>query len=392
MSGYLRGETLIYFGPEPWAGLWRNRHQLMSRLAQHNTVVYVEPPVLLRDLLGLRRRGRRPRNAIRSRLFTRDASGVVVFHSPWWLPQTGRPPFKDPGIRLLLAVLGRVAGVGRQRRPIVWYSRPGMVDYVDKFDARLVVYHVVDEYSGYGDPAKTRSDTPGSQELRMLREADVVIVVTPTLFDRKSPYNPNTFVVPNAVDFDAYAAGGLDIPGDMADIRHPVIGYFGLVAARLDLDMLGQAADKHPDWSFVFVGAINDDHCARELGQLRARDNVHFLGSKPVDEVPAYVRRFDVCMIPYRVNLRAENASPLKLYEYAAASKPIVSTNFAAARAFEGDLAIVNDSAEFVAACEAALTQDAASSALAKNRQLAQENTWDHRVRQIAGILEPRVS
>jgi len=392
MAGYLRGETLIYFGPEPWAGLWRNRHQLMSRLAKHNTVVYVEPPVLLRDLLGLRRGRNRSRNAIRSRLFTRDASGVVVFHSPWWLPQTGRPPFKDPATRLLLAVLARVAGVDRQRRPIVWYSRPGMVDYLDKLDARLVVYHVVDEYSGYGDPSRTRSDTPGPQEQRMLRAADVVIVVTPTLFDRKSPYNPDTFVVPNAVDFEAYAAGGLDVPADMVNIRHPVIGYSGLVAARLDLDMLGQTADIHPDWNFVFVGAINDDHCARELDQLRARNNVHLLGSKPVDEVPAYVRQFDVCMIPYRINLRAEHASPLKLYEYAAASRPIVSTNFAAARAFEGDIAIVNDSAEFVAACAAALASATTSNGVAKNRQLAQQNTWDHRVRQISGILESRVS
>lgn len=392
MARNLRGETLIYFGPEPWAGLWRNRHQLMSRLAKHNTVVYVEPPVLLRDLLGLRRGNRRSQSQIRSRLFSRDPSGVLVFHSPWWLPQIGRPPFKKPGIRLFLAVLSRVAGIGRDRRPIVWYSRPGMIDWADNFDARLIVYHVVDEYSGYGDPSRKTSDMPGHRELQMLRRADVVIVVTPTLFDRKSPYNANTFVVSNAVDFDAYAADGLDIPEDMENIRHPVVGYSGLVAGRLDLDMLRQAAEIHPDWNFVFVGAINDDHCARELEQLRLQNNVHFLGSKPVEEVPAYVRQFDVCMIPYRVNLRAENASPLKLFEYAAASRPIVSTNFSAARAFEGHIAIVNDCAEFIAACEAALTSNSNDSDLENNRELAKENTWDHRVGQISEILGSRVS
>jgi len=380
MTEMLKGETIIYFGPEPWDGLWRNRHQLMSRFADHNNVWYVEPATNLRNLFS----GRAER---RSRLFSRDASGVNVFHSPWWLPTTGRAPFKTISIRIFLAVLSLVAGTGRKRRPIVWFSRPSMVDYLGKITAKMTVYHVVDEYSGYGHPSKIRSNKANGKELEMLRGADTVIVVTSTLLDLKSQHNPSTHLVPNAVDFKSYADCDPQAPDDMSRIRSPIIGYSGLIAARLDLDLLRMAAESRPNWNFVFVGAVNDEHCEAELRQICELNNVHMLGQKPVHDVPRYVRQFDVCMIPYVLNLRAQHASPLKLYEYAAASKPIVSTDFAAARSFEGHIEIAGTGQEFLSACERSIDLDSAAQQILENNRFAAENTWEHRVQQISDIL-----
>ena len=380
MTGMLKGETIIYFGPEPWDGLWRNRHQLMSRFADHNNVWYVEPATNLRRLFS----GGATR---RSRLFSRDASGVRIFHSPWWLPTTGRAPLKNISIRLFLAVLSLVSRSGSSRRPIVWFSRPNMVDYLGKIHAKLTVYHVVDEYSGYGDPSATKRGKSNSRENEMLRGVDAVIVVTPTLFDLKSPHNPNTHLVANAVDYEAYSEPESQRPDDMSDIRGPVIGYSGLIAARLDLDLLKNAAESRPNWSFVFVGAVNDAHCESRLEQLNKLSNVYFLGQKPAHDVPRYVQQFDVCMIPYLLNLRAQHASPLKLYEYAAASKPIVSTGFAAARSFEGHIEIADTEVEFLSACERSLAMESSAPEILENRRFAAENTWAHRVRQISDIL-----
>lgn len=391
MTELLRGETIIYFGPEPWAGLWRNRHQLMSRFASHNDVWYVEPPTMLRDLLGRRRDGGTSGNR-RSRLCSRDASGVRIFHSPWWLPITGRAPFKIISIRLFLAVLALVARIGSGQRPIIWLSRPDMVDYIGKLHAKLTIYHVVDEYSGYGQPSTASRSKSKSRENEMLRKADTVIVVTPTLFDLKSPHNPNTHLVPNAVDYDSYADCDPQKPDDMADLRGPIIGYSGLIAARLDLDMLHAAANARPDWNFVFVGAVNSVHCETELQQLQQLSNVHFLGQKPVHDVPRYVHQFDVGMIPYTVGLRARHASPLKLYEYAAASKPIVSTDFPAARSFAGHVEIAGNKDEFLAACERSLALNQSAPEIRENRRFAARNTWTHRVQQISEILRNSVS
>ena len=374
----LSGETIIYFGPEPWDGLWRNRHQLMSRFARDNDVYYVEPPTNVRDCL---RPGRR------NTLFTRDATGVKVIHGPRWVPVTGRAPFKNASIRLFLFVVAVVSGTAFGRRPIAWYSRPRMIDYVGRSRTKHTVYHVVDEYGGYGHPSKTENSAPDADELRMLRSVDTVIVVTESLFESKSPHNPNTHIVANAVDFEAYAEKSLTPPEDMARVEAPVIGYSGLVAARLDLAMLFEAASARPAWSFVFVGSVNEEYCEAEMSRLRDLPNVHMLGAKRVDEVPRYVNRFDVCIVPYVLNLRARHASPLKIYEYAAASKPIVSTDFAAARAFDGHVRIAGNAGELLAECEAALQLDASSTEIAANRRIAAENTWEHRVQQLSTIL-----
>ncbi len=374
----LSGETIIYFGPEPWKGLWRNRHQLMSRFAEHNDVYYVEPPTNIRDCLKPGRPGK---------LFTRDASGVTIIHGVRWLPLTGRPPFRNLSIRLFLAAVALVTGTVFRRRPIVWYSRPQMIDYVGMFKARHKIYHVVDEYSGYGHPSTSEVSDPNARELRMLRSVDTVVVVTQSLYDDKSPHNADTHIVANAVDFEAYADDYVARPYELADIDGPVIGYSGLVAARLDLAMLYQAATRRPDWNFVFVGTVNESYCKSDMRRLRDLPNVHMLGTKTVDEVPHYVHHFDVCMIPYVLNLRAAHSSPLKLYEYAAASKPIVSTDFPAARAFEGQVRFAGDADELIAECDAALKLDASSDEIIDNRRVASENTWEHRVQQLSEIL-----
>jgi len=378
MTEPLKDKTIVYFGPEPWAGLWRNRHQLMTRLARTNDVWYVEPPAILRHLI----RGKKHR----TRLFTRDASGVQVFHSPWWLPIIGRAPFKNPSIRLFLFVLALVAKL-RDGNPVAWFSKPEMIDFVEAFKSSLAIYHVVDEYSGYGNPSDAQRRKIAAIENKVLEKADIAIVVTPTLLANKSPFNAHTYLVPNAVDFSAYAECSQVRPDDMVPIAGPVIGYTGLISPRLDLSLLHAAACARPAWNFVFVGAVNDSQCGEQLRNLRALDNVHFLGQKSVGETPRYVNQFDVCMIPYALDLRADHASPLKLYEYAASSKPIVATSFAAARDFDGHIRIVSDVDSFVSACESCLDPAAMTAGIESNLRFAMNNTWDHRIEQVSEII-----
>jgi glycosyltransferase involved in cell wall biosynthesis len=378
MAIILKDETIVYFGPEPWEGLWRNRHQLMSRFAKHNDVWYVEPPAMLRQLFS--------RKKHRTRLSSCDASGVNIFHSPWWLPLIGRAPFKSLSIRLYLFILSRLAGF-RKRKPIVWLSKPNMIDFLERVPAQLSIYHVVDEYSGYGSPSKAQRQKLLDKEAELLRSVDVAIVVTPSLHALKLAHNPNIHLVPNAADYSAYSSCEIAAPGDMKNIRKPIIGYTGLIAARLDLEMLIAAAEARTEWSFVFVGSVNDENCRTQLTRLRNLGNVYFLGQKSVVDTPSYVKRFDVCTIPYLTNLRAQHASPLKLYEYAAASKPIVSTDFAAAREFGGNIELVQNANEFIEACGRCLDIDPTSASIVENRCFAAENTWEKRVEQVSDII-----
>ncbi len=378
MPNTLTNETIIYFGPEPWDGLWRNRHQLMSRFAKHNSVWYVEPATLLRQLIS----GRKSR----TRLFTRDPSGVNVFHSPWWLPIIGRNPLKRVSTHLFMFVLSKVVNPGN-KLPIIWYSKPEMVEYSEALPAKLSIYHVVDEYSGYGSPTDAAQQKVLKQEAAMLRNVDCAIVVTQSLLERKSQYNSNTHLVSNAVDYSAYAEGDTIQPEDMRDVPKPVVGYTGLIAARLDLELLLAAAQEKPNWSFVFVGTVNEDRCQKEIRQLRELQNVYFLGQKSIAVTPQYVRCFDVCMLPYTLDLRAEHASPLKLYEYAAASRPIVASGFSAAREFAGSIELFDSVESFVNTCERSLDANSKTESIAINLRFAANNTWDHRIEQVSDII-----
>jgi len=388
----LQGETIIYFGPERWEGMWRNRHQLMSRLARRNRVIYVEPPQNLRPLLRSLSGFRFTPSSEHEARMTEHESGVVVYHSPWWTPLTGRRRFRNLSLRVYFEFLARGCSIEKSCQPIIWLSRPQMSDYVGKLGEKLSIYHVVDEYTAYAGVDARARDWVIKHEQSVAQQVDAVIVVTPALLKSKSLYNPHTYLVPNAVNYAAYANASAEAPPDMAEMLRPIIGFTGLVSARLDLGLILDAAQARPEWSFVFVGSIDDTECARALQRLDELDNVHFLGVRPVESMPAYLQRFDICTIPYAADDNAANASPLKLYEYAAVGKPIVTSDFAAAREFSGHLQRVSNATEFLRACELALRMSPADPQLLENQQFAADNTWENRVDTVSEIIKERLS
>src|SRR4029453_7545998 len=111
--------------------------------------------------------------------------------------------------------------------------------------------------------------------------------------------NPNTVCVPNGVDYEAFATPHNE-PGDLARIPHPRIGYVGRIKRQLDLGLLRNLAKRHPSWSFVLVGPVeNLGENENSMRELRELSNIHLLGPKPVQQLPAYTQHLDVCMLCY---------------------------------------------------------------------------------------------
>jgi glycosyltransferase involved in cell wall biosynthesis len=390
----LAGHDLVYFGPEKWDGLWRNRHQLMSRFAHHHKVLYVEPKTYLRTTRHQWRTGSLRwqdlwRDLRQSRV-TKAAEHLYIYRNPIVLPISGRFPLDRITWFLWRGLLKSTMKKLNFSDPIIWLSRPSMVNLVDALDEKLVIYHVVDEYLSYcqGDvQARTRQQT---LERQMLKKADLVIVVSESLFQAKQPFNEHTYLVPNGVDYQAYARA-MDSneppPPDIAELPKPLIGYSGLIASRLDLNLLRHLATTHPDWSIVLLGTTDDRNCAVELMRLRQTENVHFLGRREIDQVPRYIQAFDVCIIPYQIDERAQNASPLKLYDYMAAGKPIVTTNFSAANQFKKVVRVADNQEEFLNYIKDALSENDHDLCLERQR-IAAENTWEQRVRQLSRIVQ----
>ena len=390
----LAGHNIIYFGPGKWDGMWRNRHQLMSRFALQNRVIYVEPIFTIHKLRKQLRQGCRGVSEIwhdaRHTGVTRAAENLYIYHSPTYIPISGRFPLDKitwwVWNLLFKQTMKRLGFI----RPIIWLSQPNMSCFIGNFNEKLIIYHVVDEYLSYGEmDVETRAKLE-KLEQQVLEKADLVIVVSEKLHATKSVFNKHTYLVPNGVDYASYSKALTDdtpMPSDISQLPKPVIGYSGLISRRLDLGLIGYIAKSHTEWSLVLIGEVNDGGCESELNRLREMKNVYFLGIKEITQVPHYVRVFDVCIVPYKLNEQTQNLSPLKLYDFMAMGKEIVTTDFPIAREFKDILHIAESNDSFVNCIKEALAEND-EALFTKRRQIAAQNTWEERVGKLSEIIK----
>ena len=386
----LSGHSIIYFGPEKWEGMWRNRHQLMSRFALNNKVMYVEPVISLSQIRKGMYSWKSFWHAFRKKRVTLTNENVYIYHSLLYAPVSGHFFLAKITWRfwvLLFQISLMKLGF---TRPIIWLSRPGMSTFPGSFNEKLVIYHVVDEYLAYPGVSIEVRETLERSEKHLLKKSDLVIVVSEKLLKRKKLHNKNTILVPNAVDYESYNAAlssDKSQPSDIVNLPRPLIGYSGLISRRLDLGLIEYIAATHHEYSLVFIGKVNDKGCEAQMARLRQMGNVHFLGLKDVVQVPYYVKEFDVGIVPYVINEETENLSALKLYDFLAVGLPIVTTNFPAVKEFNDIVYVANSQENFQLYIENALSED--TERLNKERRhKALENTWDHRVCQLSNIIQ----
>jgi glycosyltransferase involved in cell wall biosynthesis len=153
----------------------------------------------------------------------------------------------------------------------------------------------------------------------------------------------------------------------------------------LDVDLLCYVADSQPEWSVLLIGP-EFRHTAN-FRNLRKRKNIHFLGGRPHGDMPRYVSSLDVCMIPYRLNEFTNNVSPLKLYEYLAAGKPVVSTKLAGLADFKDIVRIADTKEGFIKEIALSLTEDD-QGLVQRRRDAARENSWERRLQFVSGLME----
>jgi glycosyltransferase involved in cell wall biosynthesis len=251
---------------------------------------------------------------------------------------------------------------------------PAILPLADALPAARLVYDCLDDFAAFHPDAGRIEEA----EARLAARADVVFATAEALETRMRRLNARTVRLPNGADGDHFApaaAAVLPAPPDVARIPGPVLGYVGEMARWFDAELVQALARHDPSWQIVLIGPVHGDGIA----PLRALPNVHYLGPKPYRELPAYLHRFDVGLLPFRIDRLTAAVDPVKLYEYLAAGKPVVSTRLPEASR-HGDAVIVADRAAFPAAVATALRQAADPAGVARRVAIARENSWDRRV------------
>jgi hypothetical protein len=296
--------------------------------------------------------------------------------------------FRPAAGRLYLAHVP-VAAFQHLAAPIVHVMTWNQKAALDFNQARLL-YDVVDDLSAFsGPPARL-----ARQHAWLLHNARWVLTTARRLQAAVQPARPDAQLCPNGVNYAHFAAargsGATPPPPALAPAlarRRPLIGYHGALAHWFDAGLLQAVAAQRPDLTFVLIGPILAHASSFEApSKLLSLKNVFWLDTQPYTQIPAYLRYFDVAMIPFQVNALTQATSPLKLFEYLASHKPIVCTPLEECLPYAGVLPAA-DPAAFSAQLDRALALRADPAYLAQLDQAAQANTWAARSAQIMALI-----
>lgn len=384
LSPAITGCDFVILSTQDWDALPTRKHRFARWWAEDgNRVLYVEQQMHWAGwLIDIRRQFSRAWRWLRGP--RQVAPNLWVYTLPVVLPF-----FQMSGLinhvnnAILLPVLrAQIRRLGF-KQPVLWTYTPHSADFVGKLGERAAVYECVDDFTAAR--GLVNAEVIGRLERRLIEAVDLLIVTHPALHVAKAPGARRAVVVPNGVDAEHMARAAdpdLVVTERLAAVRHPVIGYLGGINYWIDTALLGRIARKHPEWTLVMVGPVEPLADMKPLGGL---PNVILAGRVPYADVPRYVKAFDVCLNPYVLDGVAEHCSPLKLYEYIATGKPVVSVDMPEAHRFADLIHIARDADEFVRLVEQAVRSP--DSRTAERMAEAQRHTWRGRFEDVSTAL-----
>jgi glycosyltransferase involved in cell wall biosynthesis len=227
-------------------------------------------------------------------------------------------------------------------QPMVWITCPPAADALDRLNAATVVYQRTDRWELF--PGSNRNRMRELHE-RLCRRADLTLFCSRLLFEEEGPLCRHALYVDHGVDFDQFAAAGLNPacePQDVQSIPRPRVGFVGGIDSHtFDPPLFLEVARRLPHVQFVLVGA-----CSLPDGWCQL-PNVHLLGQRPYDSVAAYMAACDVLIMPWNQSEWIKACNPVKLKEYLAVGRPVVTTHFAELSRYDGFVRCADGAAEF---------------------------------------------
>ncbi len=318
---------LICFSHLRWNFVFQRPQQLMTRFSAQMTVVFWEEPLVEGE--------DQPTLSVRQ-------EGDVIVVVPRLPAGLDAEATHAALARLLTAFL-----VGKPSVAVRWYYTPMMLAFSRQLRARCTVYDCMDELSAFRFAPPTLLDLEGE----LLGAADVVFTGGYSLYEAKRGRHADVRPFPSSVDV-AHFARARDLAPSRRDT--PILGFYGVIDERMDLELVTRLADERPQWRIELVGPV----VKIDPADLPQRSNLHYLGARSYDDLPDAVARWDVALMPFAINDATRFISPTKTPEYLAAGRPVVSTPIVDVARHYGTMAgvIIASGSRFVSACDDALT------------------------------------
>ena len=347
--------TLIVFCHLRWDFVFQRPQHLMTRLAEHYDILFVEEPMHTEGEARLEK--------------TEVAPNITVCRPHTPIQQFGFHDDQLPTLQALLADL-----VPQDEAPIVWFYTPMALPLLQVFKPSKVIYDCMDELAMFKNAPKQLLQ----RESALLNIADVVFTGGPSLYQSKRDRHANAHCFSSSVDAKHFRQAqdrAISHP-DQAHIPHPRLGFYGVIDERFDANLVASMADAHPDWQIVLVGPV----VKIDPATLPKQPNVHYMGQRTYDQLPQFLAGWDVCLLPFAMNDSTKFISPTKVLEYMAAELPCVSTPITDVKVPYGDIVEIAEShQDFIAACERqlALGGDERQGQARRMREIVAGTSWD---------------
>ncbi len=246
----------------------------------------------------------------------------------------------------------------------------------------LLVYDCIDNYTEFEDLAKNEEYITEAEK-QLLDLADLVFTPSMGLYEEKMEVNKNTYLLPNGVDINHfnYQYQPVEKPADILEYNK-IIGYFGAIAPWFDTELIASLARDLPETGIILIGEVSTD-----ITKLRDLANVKLLGEKPYGILPDYLAYFDLAVIPFKKNPLTEMTNPVKLYEYLAGGKPVLTTNLPEVEQFKSVVEIANNKEEFIGLAEDILTGVESEEEKKSRFDFVKSETWGNRAQRLRELL-----
>lgn len=389
----LKGENIICISSIDWDFIWQGHQEIMSIFAKDgNRILFIENTGVrtprIRDFSRLRSR---LKNYLRGIKGIREEMHNLFVYSPIVLPFPYSRIARWINSHLILSTIKRWMKEIDFVDPIIWTFLPtGLtLDIVNNINYRLFIYYCIDNFAVSSSGAKKVKIF----EKNVIKNSDLVFVTSHALHDYCRSYNKNVNIFPFGVNlgsFEKIRQETVLVPEELREINKPIIGYIGGIHRWIDFSLINSIASRLQDFSFVFVGPLQKD-----IAELRAAKNIHFLGNKKHEYLPYLIKHFDACIIPYIICDYTKNVYPTKLNEYLSMGKSVISTNLPEINYFNkkyGNIVYVaNDSNEFCEYIMKALNETGDESLKKKRTAVAGENSWRNRVEEMSFLIDSAI-
>lgn len=391
-AGWLRGRLRPTSDPSPrlllslsqvmWDEVWQRPQEFAWQSAHALPVIYCSPVQMHRWLFTLRSRWAALRvlqqgkvliisplvfsGHYKNELIFRLNCWIIALYLRPWLRKyqqihcVSNTPYAEP-------ILERLFWRKGQRSPVL----------------TSLGYDVIDDFTAFDwSPAFGKT-----LDKRLLAKADTIFTGTYELCEQYQAPRPDTEFIACGVDFDLFAKPSSAPPADLADIPTPIIGYFGSISERLDLELLNKLAQTFPKASLVFLGPV---HLSEEA--LPKAPNIHYLGLKTHEALPAYAQHFSVGLIPFRVSEATLKLNPVKTLEYLAAGVRVVSTAIPDVQRFFSDVVSIAETHEQYIAMVGRALEGGNEERRQAGIEMARNASWARmclRMQELLGIAAP---